>query len=236
MSKAVKAAHTFRQFVRQPGVGGRKAGDLGFEAVGIAVDGQRAPIRPAHLEQLVVVDHRAILHGAEFLPHAVEGLAGAGAKEVVDAAVEDVALAIPRRTQPAGEVVQLKDVALVAVHLGVTARRQSSNAGANDRDRFRHIHTLQMSGTKRASGKWLRAGCSEWFFLPVNAGSEADRSSDGDRASALRSPAKATNFCTAGSSDRCTGGCGGFSAHSPMQRYLCASVPDWRHSFNCRLS
>jgi hypothetical protein len=28
---------------------------------------------------------------------------------------------------------------------------------------------------KRASGKWLRAGCSEWFFLPVATGSVEER-------------------------------------------------------------
>jgi hypothetical protein len=51
----------------------------------------------------------------------LKGWPFAGAEEVVDAAVEDVALALPSGAEAAGQVVHLEDLAVVAVHLGVAA-------------------------------------------------------------------------------------------------------------------
>lgn len=133
-----EGAHAACKLFCQRSVGGRDRCNLRLKPVGIAIDGERTPVAILHLKQPVMVDHRAILHCAKLLPHAVERHPNTRTEQVMNATVEGVALAIPRCTQPAGNVMQLENVRFVAVHLRITARRQSGDARPDDDDLWRH--------------------------------------------------------------------------------------------------
>ena len=88
-----------------------------------------------------MMDEPPPLNCPKLLPHAVERLSRSGAKKIVNAAVEDIPFALPGCTQTTRQIVQLEDKSAVAVHLGVAARRQPSDARTNDDDvsqRIRH--------------------------------------------------------------------------------------------------
>jgi hypothetical protein len=55
-------------------------------------------------------------------------------------AIEDVVLAAPGGTEPAGQIVPLKDFRPVTVGLPVTSRGETGNAGADDD----HLGNLSM--------------------------------------------------------------------------------------------
>ena len=137
--KTRELAHPVAQSADAPGVFGAEVGHVRLQAVGIGIDNQSF-LAVGDALVFLVVDKCAPLHGAQLAPHGVEGLPLAGAEEVVDAAVEDVAFTLPGGAQPARQVVHFKNPALVAVHLGVAARRKTGDAGANDDDRFIFRH------------------------------------------------------------------------------------------------
>ena len=71
---------------------------------------------------------------------AVEAVAGLAADQPMYTAIEDVVLAAPGGTEPAGQIVPLKDFRPVTVGLPVTSRGETGNAGADDD----HLGNLSM--------------------------------------------------------------------------------------------
>ena len=65
-----------------------------------------------------------------------------GAAERAHAPGKDVLAPLPRGTRPTGDRVQLEYLRVIAAHLGITAGRQPGHAGADDQDRFGHVHLV----------------------------------------------------------------------------------------------
>ena len=78
------------------------------EPIDVGVDRKRLARRIFDLAKVLAVDHGVVLHGAQLLPQAVQPRVWSGARQVVHAAVKDIALALPGRTQAAGNAVQLE--------------------------------------------------------------------------------------------------------------------------------
>lgn len=120
-----------------------------LQAVRVTVSDEGASIGRHDTHQFIVINHRPVLHRTQLLPYAMKRLAGSGAKQVVDTAVKHIILAFPGRTQTARKVVQLEDLRVVTVQLGITARGQSGNAGTDDDDTlFWHGHPFWRGSKK----------------------------------------------------------------------------------------
>src|SRR5947209_1799796 len=68
----------------------------------------------------------------------MERLVGRRAKEIMEAAIKRVPLALPGRTQTARQIMQFKNLGAIAVHLAVATRGQTSYPCSNNDDRFGH--------------------------------------------------------------------------------------------------
>jgi hypothetical protein len=87
-----------------------------FQPVGIGVGDEGLAVGADHAHQLIVVDHAPAPDRAQLLPHAMVGPSGAGAEQIVDAAVEGVTAARPCGAEAAGQIVHLEDLRTAAVH------------------------------------------------------------------------------------------------------------------------
>ncbi len=113
---------------------GRQLQHMLFQTVQVTVENELFAMPPFEPAERVEVDHLPPLYRSEFLPDPVETGAGLRIGHPVKTAIYGVTLACPGRAQPAGLVVHLKYLGIVAVHPGVASCCEAGNAGADDDD------------------------------------------------------------------------------------------------------
>ena len=133
-------ADALDEFLGHLGILRRKLQHVLLQPVYVTIKHKGAPISPLEAGELIAVDELPLLRDPHLLPVAVHGALRRGADQPVNAAVNGIALALPGRAQPARQVAHLEDLALVAVHLGIDARRQPGKARPDDDDAF-IVHT-----------------------------------------------------------------------------------------------
>jgi len=110
-----------------------------FQLIRVRVNGQRFIAICYHLI-LAVIDECPLLHRAQLFPHGIKWLSLTGSEQIVDAAVIGISLALPGGAKAARQVVHFKDLAVVAIHLRVTACCQAGDSPTNNDDRFSFSH------------------------------------------------------------------------------------------------
>ena len=112
---------------------GERALEGGEGRVEIARDANLAPVGLGDVGGVVLhVQERLPPGGAQLLVQFVGGVAGTVSHQEVDAALDGVLAATPRRRDAAGHGVVLEDVGRVAVHAAVAAGGEAGQPGADD--------------------------------------------------------------------------------------------------------
>jgi len=113
-----------------------------FQPVEVAVHGPGLSAGPFDAQQLFVVDHASALRCSQFFIETVVNT-GTGARQVVNASVKYVSIAVPTRAQSAGNVVHFENLCFVPVHPSVTSGGKACQASPNNDDRlFFHFYLL----------------------------------------------------------------------------------------------
>jgi hypothetical protein len=77
-----------------------------------------------------------VLDGAQFLVEAIGRAFGFVSHQEMNAAVDEIAFPLPAGSHSARDSMVLKDLGLIAIHLGIASSRQPSQAGSDDDDFF----------------------------------------------------------------------------------------------------
>jgi len=124
---------------------GRQLEQVLLQAAGVVVERDGPAVGRLVREERLEVYYLRAGQRAHLAPVFVER-ALARADEPVEAAVEDVVAALPRRAQAAGAGVHLEDARRVTVHPAVTPGRQARDAGAYNGDGlFGHVYSFVSS-------------------------------------------------------------------------------------------
>ena len=105
-----------------------------LEPVDVRVDGDDPAVRHHDRAEIVGVVERAVVDDADVAPEAIDRRLRRRAGESRDAAVEQVALAPPRRAEAAGRLSHLEDGGAVAAPRRVAARGEPCHASADDHE------------------------------------------------------------------------------------------------------